>query len=182
MEKSKMDIIIVKKEIGGLVSAYQMNQKIFRLSDFIEKYPFMDINNKEYFEIKTVEVLPSDTKVKYQGEFYYIVEVVGFKQFCADLLYGNTVVPIYGLSQRRYRKKPEKKAVGVDIKTVDTYWFINSSGQICSTELGKNICADSWRKRVDNYFDTKEECRKVYKKLTEPNSEVKVKLEIVYTK
>ena len=56
MEKSKMDIIIVKKEIGGLVSAYQMNQKIFRLSDFIEKYPFMDINNKEYFEIKTVEV------------------------------------------------------------------------------------------------------------------------------
>ena len=46
MEKSKIDIIIVKKEIGGLVSAYKMNQKIFILSDFIEKYPFLDINNK----------------------------------------------------------------------------------------------------------------------------------------
>ena len=159
-----------------------MNQKIFILSDFIKKYPFLDINNKEYFEIKTVELLPCGTKVKYQGEFYYIVEVVGFKQFCADLLYGNTVVPIYGLSKTRYCKKPEKKAVGVYIKPVDTYWFINSSGQICSDELGKHVCADKWRKRGGNYFDTKEECRKVYKKLTESNSEVKINLEIVYTK
>ena len=167
MEKSKIDIIIVKKEIGGLVFAYQMNQKIFRLSDFIEKYPFMDINNKEYFEIKTVEVLPSDTKVKYQGEFYYIVEVVGFKQFCADLLYGNTVVPIYGLSKTRYCKKPEKKAVGVDIKTVDTYWFISSSGKICSIALGKDSRADRWRKCVGNYFKTEEACREKYNKLLE---------------
>ena len=94
MEKSKIDIIIVKKEIGGLVSAYKMNQKIFILSDFIKKYPFLDINNKEYFEIKTVELLPYGTKVKYQGETYHIIKVVGFKQFCADLIYGNDVVPV----------------------------------------------------------------------------------------
>ena len=137
MEKSKIDIIIVKKEIGGLVSAYKMNQKIFILSDFIEKYPFLDINNKEYFEIKTVELLSYGTKVKYQGESYHIIKVVGFKQFCADLIYGNDVVPVYGLSKSKYGKL-EKEAVGIDIKLFETYWFINSSGKICSIELGKD--------------------------------------------
>lgn len=181
MEKSKIDIIIIKKEIGGLISSYKMNQKIFKLSDFIEKYPFLDINNKEYFEIKTVEVLPSDIKVKYQGKIYYIVEVVGFKQFYADLLYGNDVVPIYGLSSTAYRRT-EKEAVGIDVEPSESYWFINSSGQICSIELGKDIFADRWRKRVGNYFETKKECRKAYEKLTEPDSEVKINIEIVYTK
>ena len=181
MEKSKIDIIIVKKEIGGLISAYKMNQKIFILSDFIKKYPFLDINNKEYFEIKTVELLPYGTKVKYQGETYHIIKVVGFKQFCADLIYGNDVVPVYGLSKSKYGKL-EKEAVGIDVKLSETYWFINSSGKICSSEVGKDARADRWRKRVGNYFETEEECRKMYMKLTEPDSEVKINIEIVYTK
>ena len=179
MEKSKIDVIIVKKEVGGLVSSYKMDRKIFKLSEFIEKYPFLDINNREYFEIKTVEILPSNIKVKYQEESYYISKVVGFKQFCADLLYGDDIVPIYGLSKTRYRK-PEKEAVGVYVKPSETYWFINSSGKNCSTELGKDSIADRWRKRVGNYFTTKEECRKMYEKLTEPDS--KINIEIIYTK
>ena len=182
MEKSKIDVIIVKKEVGGLVSSYKMDRKIFKLSEFIEKYPFLDVNNREYFKIKTVEVLPSDIKVKYQEEFYYISKVVGFKQFCADMLYGDDIVPIYGLSKTFKCSEPEKEAVGVYVKPSETYWFINSSGKICSIELGENATADRWRKRIGNCFATEEECRKMYEKLTEPGSEVKINIEIVYAK
>ena len=183
MEKLKIDVIIVKKEVGGLVSSYKMDRKIFKLSDFIKKYPFLDINNREYFEVKSVSYIPSRTKVKYQGEFFYVEKIVNFRQLSNELIsfFEDDIVPVYKLVKSTCDRKLKSVEVdGTVIEVAETYWFINSSGKNCSTELGKDSRADRWRKRVGNYFTTKEECRKMYEKLTEPDS--KINIEIIYTK
>lgn len=38
-----------------------------------------------------------------------------------------------------------------------TYFFINTSGQICNAILGKDPARDRWCKASGNYFDTKQE-------------------------
>lgn len=46
------------------------------------------------------------------------------------------------------------------LKTAQVYWFVNSSGAVSTSYLGKQPDADMWRAKSKNMFDTKEECQK----------------------
>ena len=46
------------------------------------------------------------------------------------------------------------------LTAAQVYWFVNSSGTVSSSYIGKQPDADLWRAKTKNMFNTKEECQK----------------------
>lgn len=59
-----------------------------------------------------------------------------------------------------YANKTEDFVSHTVLKPAQVYWFVNSSGSVSSSYIGKQPEADLWRSKLKNMFDTKEECQK----------------------
>lgn len=59
-----------------------------------------------------------------------------------------------------YANINEKQVSYQMLKTTNVYWFVNSSGEVSSSYIGKQPNADLWRTKTNNMFETKEECQK----------------------
>ena len=158
--KNKIDLIVIKQEIDTLNPDFRMKKKVYEIREFTDKYPFLDINNKEYFEKTSVSVLAPRTKVFYLGEVFYIDKINSFKKYCGDLVFGDSVVTEYTIVKSLTDKKSKHFDVfESDFKVLETYWFLSSSGKICSSSYGLNKQADKWRECTGNFFSSYEECR-----------------------
>lgn len=59
-----------------------------------------------------------------------------------------------------YSNVTESRVNYINLRIAQVYWFVNSSGAISSSYIGKQPDADLWRTKSKNMFDTKEECQK----------------------
>ena len=172
MRYNKLDIVVAKNECGsiGLGKSYRMKHQVLKLDDFIKDCPFLDVNDNAYFERMTIDVLPSHAKVTYRDELYYVCDIVGFKRYISDLIFGNAIVPIYRLSRTLSKETPNEtiEIPGTDIGIAD-YWYINSKGKIRSAVVNKDNSADIWRKKTGNFFNSITDCRNKLKEI-EQNS------------
>ena len=148
---NKIDIIVLKKNIFNLPASAN---RIYKLSDFKREFPFIDTSYKEYFMIDKVNSFENGQKVRYNGENWY---VLNFDYLTIE----NNMPDARYVLCKSYTDKKSKRfhALASKIVPVDTYYFINSSGEIHLAEAG-NSKADNFRTKLGNVFATKEDAEK----------------------
>ena len=149
---NKIDVIVLKKNIFN--SPNFGANRIYKLSDFKREFPFIDINYKEYFTIEKVNSFENGQKVRYDGENWY---VLNFDYLTVE---NNAPDARYVLCKSYTNRKSKRfYALASKIVPIDTYYFINSSGEIHLAEAG-NAKADNFRTKSGNVFATKEDAEK----------------------
>ena len=110
-----------------------------QISDF-------DISNSKFVK-KCVDIsFKIDDIVLYETILYRITDINYITGICSiHEVYANKDIPRVAY----HRLKP-----------VTFYYFINSSGKISSSYIGKDPAADSWRALANNLFYTKDEAVK----------------------
>lgn len=147
---NKIDVIVLKKNIFNSPNFVSAN-RIYKLSDFKREFPFIDTSYKEYFAIDKVNLFENGQKVRYNGENWYILK---FDYLTVE---NNAPDARYVLCKSYTDKKSRRfYALASKIVPIDTYYFINSSGEIHLAEAG-NAKADNFRKKSGNVFVTKED-------------------------
>ena len=149
---NKIDVIVLKKNIFN--SPNFGANCIYKLSDFKREFPFIDINYNEYFAIEKVNSFENGQKVRYDGENWYVLK---FDYFTVA---NNTPDARYVLCKSYTDRKSKRfQELASKIVPIDTYYFINSSGEIHLAEAG-NAKADNFRTKSGNVFATKEDAEK----------------------
>ena len=149
---SKIDVIVLKKNIFN--SPNFGANRIYKLSDFKREFPFIDINYNEYFAIEKVNSFENGQKVRYDGENWYVLK---FDYLTVE---NNAPDARYVLCKSYTNRKSKRfYALASKIVPIDTYYFINSSGEIHLAEAG-NVKADNFRTKLGNVFATKEDAEK----------------------
>ena len=69
---NKIDVIVLKKNIFNSPNFVSAN-RIYKLSDFKRKFPFIFTYYKYYFAIDKVKWRENGQKVRYNGENWYIL-------------------------------------------------------------------------------------------------------------
>ena len=147
---NKIDVIVLKKNIFNLPNFVSANC-IYKLSDFKREFPFIDTSYKEYFAIDKVNLFENGQKLRYNDEDWYILK---FDYLTVE---NNAPDARYILCKSYTDKKSRRfHALASKIVPIDTYYFINSSGEIHLAEAG-NAKADNFRKKSGNVFVTKED-------------------------
>ena len=148
----KIDVIVLKKNIFN--SPNFGANRIYKLSDFKREFPFIDINYNEYFAIEKVNSFENGQKVRYDGENWYVLK---FDYLTVE---NNAPDARYVLCKSYTNRKSKRfHALASKIVPIDTYYFINSSGEIHLAEAG-NVKADNFRTKSGNVFATKEDAEK----------------------
>ena len=146
---NKIEVIVLKKNIFN--SPNFGANCIYKLSDFKREFPFIDINYNEYFAIEKVNSFENGQKVRYDGENWYVLK---FDYLTVE---NNAPDARYVLCKSYTDRKSRRfYALASKIVPIDTYYFINSSGEIHLAEAG-NAKADNFRKKSGNVFVTKED-------------------------
>ena len=149
---NKIDVIVLKKNIFN--SPNFGANRIYKLSDFKREFPFIDINYNEYFAIEKVNSFENGQKVRYDGENWYVLK---FDYLTVE---NNAPDARYVLCKSYTNRKSKRfYALASKIVPIDTYYFINSSGEIHLAEAG-NAKADNFRIKSCNVFATKEDAEK----------------------
>ena len=149
---NKIDVIVLKKNIFN--SPNFGTNRIYKLSDFKREFPFIDINYNEYFAIEKVNSFENGQKVRYDGENWYVLK---FDHLTVE---NNAPDARYVLCKSYTNRKSKRfYALASKIVPIDTYYFINSSGEIHLAEAG-NAKADNFRTKSGNVFATKEDAEK----------------------
>lgn len=149
---NKIDVIVLKKNIFN--SPNFGTNCIYKLSDFKREFPFIDINYNEYFAIEKVNSFENGQKVRYDDENWYVLK---FDYLTVE---NNAPDARYVLCKSYTNKKSKRfHALASKIVPIDTYYFINSSGEIHLAEAG-NAKADNFRTKSGNVFATKEDAEK----------------------
>ena len=149
---NKIDVIVLKKNIFN--SPNFGANCIYKLSDFKREFPFIDINYNEYFAIEKVNSFENGQKVRYDGENWYVLK---FDYLTVE---NNAPDARYVLCKSYTNRKSKRfYALASKIVPIDTYYFINSSGEIHLAEAG-NAKADNFRTKSGNVFATKEDAEK----------------------
>ena len=149
---NKIDVIVLKKNIFNSPN-FEAN-RIYKLSDFKREFPFIDINYNEYFAIEKVNSFENGQKVRYDGENWYVLK---FDYLTVE---NNAPDARYVLCKSYTNRKSKRfYALASKIVPIDTYYFINSSGEIHLAEAG-NAKADIFRTKIGNVFATKEDAEK----------------------
>ena len=149
---NKIDVIVLKKNIFNSPN-FGVN-RIYKLSDFKREFPFIDTNYNEYFAIEKVNSFENGQKVRYDGENWYVLK---FDYLTVE---NNAPDARYVLCKSYTNKKSKRfYALASKIVPIDTYYFINSSGEIHLAEAG-NVKADNFRIKSCNVFATKEDAEK----------------------
>ena len=149
---NKIDVIVLKKNIFN--SPNFGTNRIYKLSDFKREFPFIDINYNEYFAIEKVNSFENGQKVRYDGENWYVLK---FDYLTVE---NNAPDARYVLCKSYTNRKSKRfYALASKIVPIDTYYFINSSGEIHLAEAG-NAKADNFRTKSGNVFATKEDAEK----------------------
>ena len=149
---NKIDVIVLKKNIFN--SPNFGANRIYKLSDFKREFPFIDINYNEYFAIEKVNSFENGQKVRYDGENWYVLK---FDYLTVE---NNAPDAKYVLCKSYTNRKSKRfYALASKIVPIDTYYFINSSGEIHLAEAG-NAKADNFRTKSGNVFATKEDAEK----------------------
>ena len=147
---NKIDVIVLKKNIFNVPNFLSTN-RVYKLSYFKREFPFIDINYNEYFAIEKVNSFENGQKVRYDGENWYVLK---FDYLTVE---NNTPDARYVLCKSYTDRKSRRfHALASKIVPIDTYYFINSSGEIHLAEAG-NTKADNFRKKSGNVFVTKED-------------------------
>ena len=149
---NKIDVIVLKKNIFN--SPNFGANRIYKLSDFKREFPFIDIHCNEYFVIDKVNLFENGQKVRYDGENWYVLKF-------DYLIVENNVTDARYILCKSYTDKKSRRfhALASKIVPIDTYYFINSSGEIHLAEAG-NAKADNFRTKSGNVFATKEDAEK----------------------
>ena len=149
---NKIDVIVLMKNIFN--SPNFGANRIYKLSDFKREFPVIDTNYNEYFAIEKVNSFENGQKVRYDGENWYVFK---FDYLTVE---NNAPDARYVLCKSYTDRKSNRfHALASKIVPIDTYYFINSSGEIHLAEAG-NAKADIFRTKIGNVFATKEDAEK----------------------
>lgn len=190
MENLKKDYLVIKQDISAF--GRTMIEKGVYVKDDIKAYmPWLDFNNKKYFETVTKDIIATGSKVKYKGNNYYMIKTAdeirhsgygGFRPFkiqnswsyCpnGDVNPESIRVPYYICYNMKGKSKDFILVHDSEIAVPRNYWFINSKGEPSQALEGDKTFADSWRKLNGNFFLTKEECVKYKMNLIEMANQI----------
>lgn len=129
----------------GMIFSYDSITKNAVFSNGQEISPF-DVTDKNF--VKQAADVPyniGDTVV-YHTRLYKITDINFATGYCNLLAF--------------YANKTEDQVSYKLLETARVYWFVNSSGTVSSSYIGKQPDADLWRAKSKNMFETKEECQK----------------------
>lgn len=181
-----MKIVFVRQNIcmNSATQHPMVYAGVYIYDTFKEHYPFFDMNNEEYFYITDYTPIPDGTKVKYRNNFYYTkFNPDNIKCSKRNGNFSKDALGNWDIYYELYKSPTDMKSGPMTVREsyfdiCVSYYFINSEGAICKAYEGQKPEADSWRKKIHNYFTSKDAALACRVKLGADNIDVNITYKI----